>query len=61
MEDNMAHETLTVEKSRVHIDEKGVVTINDPRVIDQLKSRGVNNETDLKSKAAVSVGIVVSF
>jgi hypothetical protein len=57
----MAHETLTVEKSHVHIDEKGVVTIRDPRVIEQLKSRGVNNEADLKSKAAVSVGIVVSF
>jgi|GEM_PF-4220852 hypothetical protein len=56
----MAEHKLTVNKDAVQISSEGHVTITDPKVVQQLKERGVTKTADL-NKAAVSVGVVVSF
>ncbi len=56
----MAIHSVDVAKSAVHIDPQGHLTISDPKVVDLLKAQKLGTAADL-NKAAVSVGVVVSF
>jgi hypothetical protein len=56
----MAEEKLSVNKSAVQISPTGQLQIHDQAVLAKLQAHGVKSTADL-SKAAVSVGVVVSF
>ena len=54
-------EAVNIDPKHLAVDQKGHVTITDPKVLQMLKGKaGLAHGSDL-SKAAVSVGVVVSF
>ncbi len=61
MAEHKSIEALQIDPAKLAVDEKGHVSITDPKVIDMLKGKaGLIHGRDL-SKAAISVGVVVSF
>jgi hypothetical protein len=56
----MPEQKLEVPKHDVKLDEKGNIIINDPKLIEQLRAKGVTKTSDLE-KPAISVGVVVSW
>jgi hypothetical protein len=61
MADHKRVEALQIDPTKLAVDNQGHVAITDPKVVEMLKGKaGLTHGSDL-SKAAVSVGVVVSF